>query len=66
MRSPLLAVWTVSGPACFWLPAQVMMPTEAAPDQGCLQLNVELTTLCSQEVREGRPTEVPSLLTQQV
>lgn len=54
------------GGFCLGLCNQVFVPKEAAPDKGCLQANVELTTLCSQEVREGRQTDVPSLLTQQV
>ncbi|KAK9813773.1 hypothetical protein WJX73_008734 [Symbiochloris irregularis] len=44
---------------------EVLMPKDP-PDQGCLQVNVELTTLCSPEMRDNRPTEVPSFLTQQV
>ena len=43
-----------------------MIPTEDRPDEGALQVIVEFTTLCSPEVREGRPAEFPSFLTQQV
>lgn len=45
---------------------QVMMPSEDRPGEGNMQVNVELTTLSSLDMRQGRPSDVPSYLTQQV
>lgn len=44
---------------------QVRVPSEDHPNIGNLQANIELTSLCSSELRQGRPSDVPGYLTDQ-
>lgn len=45
---------------------EVRVPSEDHPNIGNLQANIELTSLCSSELRQGRPSDVPGYLTDQV